>query len=176
MIWVPTLSAQNHIRFYGEAKPEIMEGEDLLWLTEGITIVDESGWIKEEVEDILKLILEADLILATGHLSTSEIMALGKRAKALGVRKIVVTHPDLELISIPLEDQVRLAEGGAYLEKCLLNHDASMVQHKSSRDGGKHQGHWCRPMCNDDRFWSTPPPQTGRGHEVLHPDDAGMRC
>jgi len=121
MIWMPTLSAENHLRFYGGVTPKSLRGKgDLLHPREGIKVVDEDGQIKPQVKEILKLIAEADIALGTGHLSIPETKALVRAAKELGVRKILVTHPDLKLIAMPLEDQIELAEEGAYLEKTLL--------------------------------------------------------
>ncbi|MCK5429317.1 MAG: hypothetical protein KAI94_07590, partial [Anaerolineales bacterium] len=67
-IWMPTLSAANHLRASN------VDGE-------GITILDESGAIKPVVNDILRLIAPADVILGTGHLSVDEIIILVKAAR-----------------------------------------------------------------------------------------------
>ncbi len=70
--------------------------------------------------EILELIRDHSMILATGHLPASELLPLVRQAVAIGVRKVVVTHamnrrvgPDL-----PLEAQLALAGLGACIEHC----------------------------------------------------------
>ena len=62
-IWMPTLTAANHLQFFG------VEGK-------GITILDESGSIKTIVLEILEMIAQEGGILGTGHLSVEEILIL----------------------------------------------------------------------------------------------------
>ncbi len=105
-IWMPTLSAANHLRASN------VDGE-------GITILDESGAIKPVVNDILRLIAPADVILGTGHLSVEEIIILVKAARGVGVKSILVTHPELPVVNMPLEIQKELCGPGVYFERCL---------------------------------------------------------
>ncbi|WP_069808333.1 DUF6282 family protein [Vulcanisaeta thermophila] len=90
-------------------------------LGEGLTILDSEGRIKPVVDEILELIRQYDMVLATGHLSPIEGMALVKRAIEKGVRKIVVTHPDFPTTRYTLEQQRELANHGAYLERTFEN-------------------------------------------------------
>lgn len=41
---------------------------------------------------ILEVIKSDDLVLATGHISTEESMALVSAARGLGIKRVVVTH------------------------------------------------------------------------------------
>jgi hypothetical protein len=100
-IWMPTLSAASE-----------MEG--------GLTIFS-NGHISENVFAVLKLIAEKDAILATGHLSLVEIAALIPAARDLGVRKILITHPEHPLINMPPDLQEELRDRFAVLfERCLI--------------------------------------------------------
>jgi hypothetical protein len=122
MVWMPTLSAQHHIGFFGGSHfgrsmtmkaPPRVEGR-------GISVLDEQGGLRGEVKEILGLIAEADICLSTGHLSPKEIAVLVPAARKAGVKKILVTHPDLGLSGISLEQQKALAAEGAILEKDLI--------------------------------------------------------
>lgn len=112
VIWMPTRSARNMFRRAG--------------LTDGITIFDERDMILPVVGGILEYIRQADIVLATGHLSVSESMALVRMAKAMGLRKIVVTHPESELVRMPLEVQQELSGPGVYFERCFVDTTQSM--------------------------------------------------
>ncbi|MFQ5829113.1 MAG: DUF6282 family protein [Candidatus Methylomirabilia bacterium] len=122
MVWMPTLTAQRHIDFFGgshfgrsmkaKASPRVAR--------RGISVLDERGELLPEVQEILGLIAEAGICLSTGHLSVREIKTLVSDAKRAGVKKILVTHPDLGLSGIPVEEQKTLAAEGAVLEKDLI--------------------------------------------------------
>jgi hypothetical protein len=77
---------------------------------------DEPGPLRPEVRAVLERIARWDLVLATGHLASREVLALVDAAVAAGVRRIVVTHPFYQSTSLTLDEQVRLA---AYPGVCL---------------------------------------------------------
>lgn len=122
MVWLPTLSAQHHIDFFGGAHfgRSMVAKAPLRAARQGIRILNEHGELTAETREILGLIAEADICLSTGHLSLEEIRPLVREAKRAGVRKILVTHPDLGLLGISTEDQKALAAEGAFLEKDLI--------------------------------------------------------
>ncbi len=123
MVWMPTLAARHHIAFFGgshfgasmraRAPARAPAGR-------GLSVLDEQGALLPVVREILEMIAAADICLSTGHLSLAEIRVLVKEARSLGVRKILVTHPDLALSGIGVEDQRALAAEGALLEKDII--------------------------------------------------------
>lgn len=120
VIWMPTFHAANHV-----AKMKHVGSSPLLAALgscpdDGITILTSDGQVKPVVHEILKLIAERDAVLATGHLAPLETERLVDAALAVGVRRIVVTHPELDLIAMPLDMQVRLAQKGVMLERCFI--------------------------------------------------------
>jgi len=106
-IWMPTLDAANHRRAKG--------GGD-----GGITILDETGALLPVVFDILSLIAEQDVILGTGHLSVGEIQALVRAARKSSVKRILITHPELPLVAMPISVQQELAGFDVFFERCLI--------------------------------------------------------
>ncbi len=122
MVWMPTLSARHHIDFFGGGHygRSMVAKAPLRPTRRGITILNDHGELTAETQEILGLIAEADICLSTGHLSPPEITLLVRGAKRAGVRKILVTHPDLNLSGITTEDQKSLAAEGAFLEKDLI--------------------------------------------------------
>jgi predicted metal-dependent TIM-barrel fold hydrolase len=105
-IWMPTISSAHHLRY---------EGKDPV---KGIRILTEKNELVSEVIEILNLIAEANVILGTGHLSIEESRVLVAVAKKMGVKKILVTHPEWELVNMPIEVQIELAKEGAFMEHC----------------------------------------------------------
>lgn len=110
VIWMPTISAAHHLKFYGEDP------------SKGIRVTDRKGEVIPEVERVIKLAIDHDAILATGHISPSEIKALVREASSLGLKKVVVTHPESPITNMRLEDQIELVrEFNVYMEYCALS-------------------------------------------------------
>lgn len=110
-IFMPTHSAANQRRHDGK--------------TGGITILDNAGHVRDEVKRILDLIAHADVILGTCHLSPDEILALVRVARRAGVRRVLVTHPELDSVAIPLTLQKAMAAEGAFFERMHLHGNSS---------------------------------------------------
>ena len=105
-IWMPTISAANHLK---------NEGKDPKM---GINILSKTGELVPSVIEILNIIAESNVILGTGHLSPEETQILVSTAKKLGVKKILVTHPEWKLVNMSVKVQVELSKKGAIMEHC----------------------------------------------------------
>lgn len=102
IIWLPTHDAANHYRKFGKSG--------------GISI--ERGTAEASLaEDIVELSAQHDIILATGHLSPSEIKFIADLAVKHGVKKFLITHPELHIVNLSLGDQRQLIGAGAYFER-----------------------------------------------------------
>jgi hypothetical protein len=106
-IWMPTLDAANHRRAKGVGD-------------RGIAVQGETGALLPQVLEILRLIAEQDVILGTGHLSVGEIQLLVKAARELGVNRILITHPELPIVNMPVAVQEELAGPDLFFERCLI--------------------------------------------------------
>ena len=120
IIWMPTLSEANHLAYYGTSDFKMQKARvPLRQEGPGLTIC-EDGRLKTEVHDILEVMAQSDAILATGHVSRDEAMVLVKEAAAMGLERILVTHPDDRVSAIPEEEQREMIRHGAIIEKCLI--------------------------------------------------------
>lgn len=128
LVWMPTFSAANHIR-HSHRKNYLATKEAML-KPKGLTVVTETGELKDEVKVILDQIAEYDAVLSAGHLHISEIWPLFDEAKERGVTRLLVNHPTF-LIDASLDDIGELAKMGAMLE-----HSSCMwagIQNKSGK-------------------------------------------
>ncbi|MEK6839455.1 MAG: DUF6282 family protein, partial [Nanoarchaeota archaeon] len=122
IVWFPTIHAQNFLEKSDyEIAPEWFEDKNFKArksnLIKGLNVFDESGNLKPEVINVLKVIKETDSILATGHISWKESKSLVEFAtKKLKLKKIIITHPIYQKIDMPLEIQKELANLGAFIE------------------------------------------------------------
>src|SRR5690606_7391337 len=127
-VWLPTVDSGNERRSRarlpaGALKPMWAQLQDDL-AREGIAappipVLDERGDVVPELRSVLGLIAKHDLVLATGHLYADEVLTVVEAAAGLGVRRIVVTHPEFTSQQMPVDAQRRLAELGALLERCF---------------------------------------------------------
>jgi len=107
-VWMPTVSARNHILYHG--------GTSL-----GISLLGEGGQLQPPLFDIFELVKEHDAVLATGHVSLAEIRAVVRAAREAGVRNVVVTHPEMPWVDVPVATQEELRDLGAYFERCYAS-------------------------------------------------------
>jgi len=113
-VWMPTIHSANYLK-YADHVP--MFAKALPKDIRGISILKEDGSFVPELGPILEMVARYGLILATGHLSPNEGLALIREAKRAGVEKIVVTHPVASFVNYSYE-QMReaLSAGATYLE------------------------------------------------------------
>ncbi|MFC0525858.1 DUF6282 family protein [Pontibacillus salicampi] len=122
MIWMPTISAHQHAKYFAEHRQErFFNSETTLDDSQSnLTILTKDHQVKDEVKRILYLIASYDAILATGHLSPYEVDILVEEARSIGVEKILIQHADLGIARIPMDLQRKLVNQGCYIEKCYL--------------------------------------------------------
>jgi len=125
IIWMPSMDAALTIE-------KVRVTHETPWLEgfvkktdpqEGLSVFKggmEGDEILPEVLDILKLIAEADVILDTCHLGARERLALVQKAKEMGVRKIIVCHPNCSVNLMPTDVQQEMARMGALLSYAFL--------------------------------------------------------
>lgn len=116
VIWMPVISTANALSLVKQKTGIPLKGE-------GISILNRHGHLVPEVTEILEIIKDFDLVLATGHISPLEILTLVDEALKIGVSKIVATHPlekgGLKLLT--LEEQQKLTEKGVFIEHTFWN-------------------------------------------------------
>ena len=121
IVWFPTIHAANHIAFYGGTEwNHLKASAPLPQVTKGIHACDESGVPLPETLRVIEVVAQNDVCLATGHLSPSEAIAVCREAIRIGVKRVILTHPDFETQAIPLERQIELAGIGVMIEKTAI--------------------------------------------------------
>ena len=102
VVWMPTVDAAQG-PFAAAVDPA------------DILPVSRDGALLPEVLDVLELIAELDLALATGHSSSGDSLLLVRAASRLGIDRIVITHPLGDLL-LPAEIRREVIRLGALLE------------------------------------------------------------
>lgn len=123
LVWMPTLHAANHIRFYGGSGYREQAGGIGGPPVEPLTVLGEDGQLLPVVGEVLEaLARHPTAVLSSGHLSADETLVLFREASRLGLERLLVTHPLLPLSDYSLEVQRELAGVGAVIEHCFLPH------------------------------------------------------
>lgn len=81
IVWMPTHDSEHEVTYLKEQRPFVKVSRD--------------GQLLPEVLEVLSLIAQNDLTLATGHVSAAEALMIMREAKKRGVQRIIVTHPKL---------------------------------------------------------------------------------
>jgi hypothetical protein len=128
VVWMPTVDAANHRRTArdlppGATPPMWLELQDDLRRrgldAEPVEVLGVDGNVLPRTRAVLGLVAEHGLVLATGHLGQREIFAVTTAAAKIGVRQIMITHPEFPQQNLSLDDQKRLVDLGVFLERCL---------------------------------------------------------
>ena len=81
--------------------------------------VVKDGTIVPELKTILELVRDYDAVLGTAHISPEESFTVVEAARNLGVKKIVITHPEWWVVDMSIEDQKRIVKDyDVLLERC----------------------------------------------------------
>ncbi|HZF30733.1 MAG TPA: DUF6282 family protein [Gammaproteobacteria bacterium] len=104
IVWMPTHDSEHEVKYNKESREFVPVSRD--------------GALLPEVREVIAVVAEHDLTLATGHVEAWEALAILRAAKDGGVKRLIVTHPlfaaQYTLMSI---EQLREAVGlGAYIE------------------------------------------------------------
>jgi hypothetical protein len=102
IVWMPTHDSEHEVDYYKETRAK--------------AVVSRNGKLIPEVHEVLDLIKERNLTLATGHVTPDEVFMIMAEAKKRGISRIIVTHPLLgpqftELTIPQMQEAVKL--GGA---------------------------------------------------------------
>jgi hypothetical protein len=102
VVWMPTFDAENQVKYRKESRPFVS--------------ISRNGELLPEVKQMLAIIAKHKLVLATGHSSPAECLALIREARKAGVEQIVVTHAMFQPVKMTVEDVRQAASLGAYIE------------------------------------------------------------
>jgi hypothetical protein len=127
VVWMPTMCCEAHLRCYNRRDISVAWGvkaEYTRFYAEGTGYtLDLTDAVRMAALDrALELIKKHDLILATGHLDRQETLAIVNRAHAIGIRRIIMTHPLFQATELDPKTMAQMwTEYGAYSELCFSN-------------------------------------------------------
>lgn len=117
-IWMPTIHAEHYLKNVS-AVP--MFAAQLKGGMTGISLLQDNGTLKDEVKQIIDVIAEADIVMASGHISKEEAFRMVEAAKAGGVKKILITHPTSPMEGYTIQEMKEIVSAGASMLEHVVN-------------------------------------------------------
>jgi len=104
IVWLPTHDSEHEVSYNKETRPSVR--------------VSQGGVLLPEVLEVLDLIKEHDLTLATGHVTPKETLQILAEARKRGITRSIVTHPllDPQFTFMSVDELREAVELGASIE------------------------------------------------------------
>jgi hypothetical protein len=118
IIWMPTLSAANHIEQLATAGKTFPKTAKKMLDAIPLRATDANGEVTDATKQVLDLVAAADVILAGGHLDAAEMIKVFQEAQRRGVKKLLVNHPTY-MIGCTDDDIRALVATGAHIEHSI---------------------------------------------------------
>jgi hypothetical protein len=118
IVWMPTLAAENHLRWEKTSNWVHPASTHKMRPATGIPVLNADKTLRDDVKEVLDVIAKNDMVLASGHLHVSETWLLFEEAKHRGVRRMTLTHPE-DIVDASLNDVKGIASMGAFVEHSL---------------------------------------------------------
>ncbi|MFC1864313.1 DUF6282 family protein [Chloroflexota bacterium] len=169
IVWMPTWSANNGLTkggvFIARMKQIMSTIDQLLPSPEaGVTVFDSEGHLLPVVTEIIEIVKKYDMVLATGHLSIEESLALAKVAKRVGI-KFLLTHALNRQVNASTEQQKEIVNLGGYIEHCYITTmplhgrlELTAIAESIKEVGAEHFVITTDAIC----AWNAPPPELMR--------------
>lgn len=127
VVWMPTVSAPNHKA--GASSPELSvhRGFEL----RAVEVIADDGLLLPAWQDVLDVVVEHDLLLASGHLAAAETVLLFTAARRRGARRLLVNHPLMAFLHWDDEAAQALQALDVYLELGILPDLLGDAEHAS---------------------------------------------
>jgi hypothetical protein len=169
-VWMPTVDSANEREHLAAMGPDAnlpvwakleFELRDQGIDAEPVAVVDEDGELLPETRDVLASIARHNMVLATGHLANDEAEAVIDAAFEAGVRHVVVTHPDFPSQNMPVDQQIALADRGAFVERCFTQPHTGKCSWEQWLEGAKAVGPERTVLSTDLGQVKNPPVEDG---------------
>jgi hypothetical protein len=169
VVFMPTWTSKNDMdkgaHYVDRMRPFIPGIDEAIKDIPGISLVNTNGELVPEVYEIIKICKQYDMVVASGHISIEESLALCKATTEYGA-KFVLTHPlNSPLVGASLEQLKQVADMGGFVEHvfigCMPMHQG--MSPKVLAEAMEYVGYEHTTMASDSiEAWNPKPPEVLR--------------
>lgn len=127
VVWMPTVSAPNHRAGANSPELSVHRGFEL----GPVAVTDDDGRLLPGWHDVLDVVVEHDLLLASGHLHARETVTLFGEARRRGAQRLMVNHPLMAFLHWTADDAQALLALDVHLELGILPDLLGDAEHAS---------------------------------------------
>lgn len=120
IIWMPVRNSQHSYDMYKKGVFNFASSLNKAELDSGISLFQKgTEKLKNVVLEILQIVKDNDVCIATGHISPKESIILLGQAHDMGIKKMMVTHAVTPNIGMTIDEQKEISKEGAFIEHTL---------------------------------------------------------
>lgn len=136
VVWLPTVDSANELENVAGQRDEsklpywmsiAREMRTLGIAGEWIEVTDTEGKVTGQTRQCLELIAKHDMVLATGHIRPVAMLPVVQAAREIGVRRIVITHPEFPTTLLSIDQQKELQRHDVYFERCFTTPQSGKI-------------------------------------------------
>jgi hypothetical protein len=133
--WLPSVDNANELEAIAGQRDEsklpywmsIAREMRALGIAGSFLNVTEEGKVTQATRQCLEIIAKHDMVLATSHIRPGEVLPVTRVAQEVGVKRIVVTHPEFPTTLLSIAQQQELARLGVFFERCFTTPNTGKI-------------------------------------------------
>ena len=133
IVWLPTLAAENHLRWEKTANWVHPASTTKIRAASPVKVLNDDGSVRDDTKEVLDIVAKTGMALASGHIHSSETWKVFEEAQKRGVKRLIFTHPE-DIVDASLNDVRGIASMGAYVEHSLAMFLPGKFQSKTASD------------------------------------------
>jgi hypothetical protein len=169
--WLPSVDNANELEAIAGQRDEsklpywmsIAREMRALGIAGSFLSVTEDGKVTAATRQCLEIITKHDMVLATSHIRPSEVMPVVLAAREVGVKRIVITHPEFPTTLLSIDQQKELAKLGVYFERCFTTPNTGKISWEQVYANVREVGPESTILATDLGQTTAPYPDEGLG-------------
>ncbi|MCC6178732.1 MAG: cytosolic protein [Chloroflexi bacterium] len=117
VVWLPTFQSENQLEHEAHGGERHRAQLSVKGREQAVRVFDADGTLTADARAVVEIVRDRGMVLASGHLSPDEVDRLTRHTQDVGLKRVILTHPDLPVISMPVDFQKRLTERGVFFER-----------------------------------------------------------
>src|SRR4030081_1615391 len=135
VVWLPSVDNANELENIAGQKDEsklpywmrIAREIRALGIAGSFLNVTEDGQVTPATRQCLESVAKEYMVLATSHIRPSEVLPVVKVAQEVGVKRIIITHPEFPTTLLSIAQQHKLAKMGVFFERCFTTPNTGKI-------------------------------------------------